>query len=47
MKRRKFAESGLTDRSERPTSHRLFAPMERRKTREERLHRARYDRSTH
>jgi hypothetical protein len=28
-------EPGLTDRSERPTSHRLFAPMEKRKQREE------------
>jgi hypothetical protein len=26
---------GLTDRSERPTSHELFAPMEREKQREE------------
>ncbi|HVR86838.1 MAG TPA: hypothetical protein VMU54_21115 [Planctomycetota bacterium] len=28
-------ESGLLDRSERPTSHELFAPLERRKQREE------------
>ena len=30
-----FRDSGLTDRSERPTTHRLFAPMERKKQREE------------
>jgi len=47
MKRKKFTEAGLTDRSERPTTHRLLAPMERRKEREERLHRARKGRSSH
>jgi hypothetical protein len=47
MKRRSFVEAGLTDRSERPTSYRLFAPMERRKAREERLHRARSERASH
>ena len=46
MKRRKFTEAGLTDRSERPTSHELFAPMERRKQREEKRHRARSERSS-
>jgi hypothetical protein len=46
MKRRKFTEPGLTDRSERPTSHALFAPMERRKAREEKVHRARARRSS-
>jgi hypothetical protein len=28
-------EAGLTDRSERPTTHALFAPTEKRKQREE------------
>ena len=35
MKPRKDNIPGLSDRSERPTSHALFAPMERRKQREE------------
>ena len=36
MRPRKFRDSGLTDRSERPTTHALFAPTEERKAREER-----------
>jgi hypothetical protein len=45
MKDRKFRDSGLTDRSERPTSHTLFAPMEARKQRlEDRLRRRRRSR---
>ena len=41
MKKRKLSrlfepqDPGLTDRSERPTSHKAFAPMEKRKQREE------------
>jgi len=30
-----FTVPGLTDRSERPTSHTLFAPMEKEKSQEE------------
>ena len=36
---------GLTDRSERPTTHELFAPMEREKQREEAALRRRVRRS--
>ncbi len=36
---------GLTDRSERPTTHALFAPMEREKQREEKALRRRLRRS--
>jgi hypothetical protein len=36
MKDRKVRDEGLTDRSERPTSHTLFAPLEAKKEREER-----------
>jgi hypothetical protein len=36
---------GLTDRSERPTTHALFAPMEREKQREEKALRKRLRRS--
>jgi hypothetical protein len=35
---------GLTDRSERPTSHELFAPTEREKQREENILRRRWRR---
>jgi hypothetical protein len=36
---------GLTDRSERPTTHARFAPMERKKQREEKALRKRLRRS--
>ena len=36
MKDSKIREAGLTDRSERPTTHARFAPTEARKEREER-----------
>ena len=35
ISKREPRESGLTDRSERPTTHALFAPTEARKQREE------------
>jgi len=43
--RTEFIVPGLTDRSERPTSHTLFAPLEKEKSQEEAVLRKRWRRA--